>query len=165
MMRRASERETFGASTFLASVMEGARASSAILAVAGLFALAAEATAHSYQFGAISVGHIWLKPTHASEADVYGPLLNQGKAEDQLVAAATPVAARVELRFGEEEAARDFISLPPNKPVSLAPWGFRLRLVGLAQPLSAGESVPLTLTFRGAGTREVHALVEEAPGH
>ncbi len=99
------------------------------------------------------------------EADVYGALLNSGEADDRLVAAATPAAERVEFRFGDEPAAHDFIILSPGKPVSLASWGYRLHLLGLARPLIDGDSFALTLTFEKTGTHSVQVFVESQPAH
>lgn len=46
----------------------------------------------------------------------------------------------------------DGLAVPANGSVVLAPGGLHLMLVQLKQPLRAGESVPLTLVFEGAGT-------------
>jgi copper(I)-binding protein len=130
-----------------------------------LVMLAHEARAHSYQFGDIAVGHVWAPPAQGSEGDVYGPLFNSGASEDRLVAATTPVAERVELRFGDKPGAQDFIILPPGKPVSLSSWGYRLHLVGLARPLIDGDSFELTLTFEKAGTHTVEVFTEAQAAH
>jgi copper(I)-binding protein len=137
----------------------------AILALTFILALVAHAMAHSYHFGDISVGHVWAPPASGSEGDVYGPLLNSGEREDRLVEVTTPAAQRVEIRFGNERAAHDFIELPPQKPVSLASWGYRLHLLGLTRPLSEGDSFELTLTFEKAGSHTVEVFVESKPTH
>ena len=46
------------------------------------------------------------------------------------------------------------LALPAGKPVELKPGGYHLMLMDLKQPLKAGESVPLTLTWRDAQGRE-----------
>ena len=137
----------------------------AVLALAFLLVLARHVAAHSYQFGDFAVGHVWAPPAQGSEAYVYGALLNSGETEERLVAAATPMAERVEFRFGDEPAAHDFIILPPGKPVSLASWRYRLHLLGLARPLIDGDSFALTLTFEKTGTRSVQVFVESQPAH
>jgi len=41
----------------------------------------------------------------------------------------------------------DGLPLPAGESVSLAPGGTHLMLMGLTGPLSAGDQVPLTLSF------------------
>lgn len=123
------------------------------------------ALAHSYRFGDIAVGHVWSPPAAGSEAMVYGPLLNRGAQDERLLAAETAIARRVDLRFRDEPEPRDFILLAPNKPVSLAAWGYHLRLVGLSEPLEEGDGFDLTLRFERAGPQRVRVIVERAPGH
>jgi hypothetical protein len=137
----------------------------ALLALILLSVPVQHAAAHSYEFGDIAVGHVWAPPTQASAADIYGPLLNSGEDEDRLVAAVTPMAERIQFRFGDEPAAREFIILPPGKPVSLAAWGYHLELLGLVRPLVDGDSFELTLTFERAGTRTVLVFVEQQAAH
>jgi hypothetical protein len=133
--------------------------------VALCLAAGGAALAHSYRFGDIAVGHVWAPPAAGGEAVVYGPLLNRGAQAERLVAAEAAIAARVEIRFGDEPEPRDFILLTPNKPLSLAPWGYHLKLIGLSEALAEGEDFALTLHFAHAGTHQVRVLVERAPGH
>ena len=51
--------------------------------------------------------------------------------------------------------------MPANEPVTLKPGGMHIMLQGLNEPLQAGKSFPLTLTFEKAGTREVTVAVEK----
>jgi len=53
------------------------------------------------------------------------------------------------------------IDIPPGQAVTLAPGGLHIMLEGLAKPLKAGQSFPLTLTFDKAGTRTVNVAVEK----
>jgi periplasmic copper chaperone A len=52
------------------------------------------------------------------------------------------------------------IPLPPGETVQLQPGGFHIMLLGLGQGLTAGSSVPLTLTFEKAGGVQVDVPVE-----
>jgi copper(I)-binding protein len=47
------------------------------------------------------------------------------------------------------------IDIPANETVSLDPTGLHVWLAGLQQPLRAGETFPLLLTFENAGERQV----------
>ena len=73
---------------------------------------------------------------------------------DRLTGASTPVAASVQVhenihdngvvRMRELEGG---LPLEPGKPVTLAPGGYHLMLIGLKQQLKPGDSFPLTLSF------------------
>lgn len=47
------------------------------------------------------------------------------------------------------------IDIPANKPVSLNPTGLHVWLTGLKQPLVAGQTISLTLTFEKVGQRKI----------
>jgi periplasmic copper chaperone A len=50
----------------------------------------------------------------------------------------------------------------PGKPLVLAPGGYHVMLMGLKQPLKAGDSFPVTLTFAKAGAINATASVGKA---
>ncbi len=89
----------------------------------------------------------------------------------RLVGVASPVAARAEIHNMKMEsgvmkmAAVDAINLAAGQTVKLAPGGYHVMLIELKQPLKAGDSVPLTLTFERAdktrSTVEVKAEVRD----
>ena len=51
------------------------------------------------------------------------------------------------------------LELRPGAPTVLKPGGLHIMLMGVKAPLRQGETFPLTLTFEGAGRREVSATV------
>jgi copper(I)-binding protein len=134
------------------------------LAAVLLLAAALPAFAHSFQLGAIEIGHPWAPPSSASEGAVYLALGNRGATEDRLVSASSPRARALELRGGDE-AALPAIVLAPKRPIALRAGRPHLVLVGLTRPLVAGEDFPLTLNFAGAGSITVTVTVEAAPAH
>ncbi len=97
----------------------------------------------------------------------------------KLVAVSTPVARVAEVHEmvmqGDVMAMRaiESLELPPGKTVEFKPGGHHLMLMGIEQPLKAGETVPVTLTFEARdGKREtlqlnlpVRALATPAPKH
>jgi periplasmic copper chaperone A len=141
----------------------------ACVAIALAAARPLPAAAHSYKFGDIAVGHVWVPPVgqDAEGVPVYGPLLNRGKTPDSLVAASSPIAARVRFRVAKDGKTSwpDSIPLPPGRPLGLAPWRVHLWLMGLKRPLKDGDRFDVTLTFAHAGTHTVQVLVERTAGH
>ena len=75
---------------------------------------------------------------------------------DRLIGVSTPAADMAELHETRSENGVmrmrpvASLSLEPGKPVTLAPGGYHLMLMGLKKPLQAGNSFPLTLTFEKA---------------
>lgn len=96
----------------------------------------------------------------------YFTITNRGKAEDVLVAASTPAAARVEIH--QTSISDGMARMRPLKEVAIAagatvkvePGGIHLMLVDLKQPLTPQAYVPLTLQFRDAGNVTVQLRVE-----
>jgi copper(I)-binding protein len=92
--------------------------------------------------------------------------------DDRLISVATPAAASAEIhemsteggimKMGEMTGG---LPLPAGEAVSLAPGGNHVMLMGLTTPLSAGDTVSLTLTFEHAAAYGVRATVgQPAPG-
>lgn len=96
-------------------------------------------------------------------------IANTGTAADRLTGGSTPVAGRVEIHTMtmENDVMRmrqlaDGLEVPAGGQVTLKPGSFHVMLMDLKQPLKAGEKVPLTLTFAGAGTVETELDVRPA---
>jgi hypothetical protein len=134
-----------------------------LMVVAGAIFAAAPAVA---QTGALEVNHAWARATPGNSSIGAAYLTIQSPTPDRLVAASTPVAKEAQLHTmtmtGMVMKMRPIsdVDIPGEKPVTLAPGGMHIMLMGLKQPLKAGQSFPLTLTFAKAGTRTVDVAVE-----
>ena len=89
-------------------------------------------------------------------------IANNGAEADRLVAAASPVAAQVQLHEMKMEGdvmkmaeLENGIEIPAGETVTLAPGGLHIMFMGLKQAFVEGQTVPVTLTFEKAGTVEV----------
>jgi iron complex outermembrane receptor protein len=126
------------------------------------------ASAHEFSAGNIRIDHPWSRPTSAGMpmAVAYFTLENRGTTDDALIAASSPVAARVE--FHQTTLTDGMARMRPltqivigaGRTVKVEPGGIHLMLVQLGRPLEAGTQVPLTLEFRAAGKVEVTISVE-----
>lgn len=97
----------------------------------------------------------------------YLSITNNGTTEDALIAASSPVAARVEMHqttisegMARMRPLREIV-IGAGKSVQIEPGGIHLMLVDLKAPLTAGTSVPLLLKFRSAGEITVQLKVEQ----
>lgn len=96
-------------------------------------------------------------------------IANTGTAADRLTGGSTPVAGRVEIHTMtmENDVMRmrqleDGLEIPAGGEVTLKPGSFHVMLMDLKRPLKAGDKVPLSLTFAGAGTVETELEVRAA---
>jgi copper(I)-binding protein len=116
----------------------------------------------------IHVDHVWSRAAMAGhEGAVYLTITDTG-AQDTLTGVATPVATEAGLHQTIDDHGvmkmRPVASLPvePGKPVTLAPGGYHIMLMGLKQALKQGDSFPVTLSFAKAGPVTATATVEKA---
>ena len=119
------------------------------------------------QTGDVQVTNAWARatPGGAQTAAAYVTILSP--TADRLTAAATPAVQKAELHSmtmdGNVMKMRqvDGIDLPAGQAVTLKPGGYHIMLTGLAQPLTEGQTFPLTLTFDKAGARDVTVTVQK----
>ncbi len=137
--------------------------------IVSLATLAAPSVAHDYMAGDIRVEHPWARATigKAKNGAVYMTLVNAGSAPDRLVKAASPMAERATAHAHHMDGnvmkmhPVDAIEIAPGSPTVLKPGGLHIMLFGLAAPLKAGETFPLTLSFERAGRLTIEVLVEQ----
>jgi copper(I)-binding protein len=124
----------------------------------GLFVLASLAAAQADEMG-LHASVAWSRPTvsAAMAGVVYVTITDHGK-PTTLVRVSTPIAARAEMhqslmRNGMMEMAPvRSLAIAPDAPITFSPGGYHIMLTGLTQPLSAGQTFPLTLIFADGGS-------------
>ncbi len=86
--------------------------------------------------------------------------------DDHLTSVASPAANIVQIHESRMESnmmmmreLREGLALPAGQAVTLAPGGKHLMLLGVREPLVAGDAVALTLTFASSPPLEVTATV------
>ena len=126
------------------------------------------ASAAAAQTGAVEVKNAWARATPGKAETGAAYLTVETTAPDRLTGASTPVAAKAELHEmtmqGGVMKMRELgaVDVPAGHAVVLKPGAAHIMLMGLKQPLRAGESFPLTLDFEKAGRREVTVTIEKA---
>ena len=97
----------------------------------------------------------------------YLTLENRGSAADRLLEVSSPVAASAQIHTmsmeGDVMRMREVgaLDLAPATKVDMKPGaGYHIMLVGLKQPLQAGDKFPMTLNFEKAGKIEVSVTVD-----
>jgi periplasmic copper chaperone A len=136
-----------------------------VLLLSALVVLAAGAV--SAQTGRLQVENAWARATPGKSDAGAAYVTIQSPSPDRLVAASTPVAKEAQLHTMEMSGMVmkmrpiSGVDIPAGQPVTLAPGGKHIMLMGLKNPLKVGQSFPLTLTFAKAGTRTVSVAVEK----
>ena len=116
----------------------------------------------------IQIDHVWSRAALAGhEGAVYLTITDTGP-PDTLTAVTTPVASMAELHrsFNDNGVMKmrpvGALPIEPGKPVTLAPGGYHIMLMGLKQTLKEGDSFPVTLKFTKAGQVTATAMVQKA---
>jgi len=91
---------------------------------------------------------------------------NTGASDDRLLSASSPAVATVEIHemsmAGGQMTMRalpDGLPIPAGGQVDLAPGGLHLMLIGVREPLAAGQTLPVELRFEKAGAVTVSLAV------
>jgi periplasmic copper chaperone A len=139
-----------------------------LLRVFGGLLIAAPCIAYAQQTG-VQVEHAWSRATVPGQTGVIYLTITDTGSPDRLTSVASPVAASATLHesFSENGVSKmreiAGLAVSPGTPVTLAPGGYHIMLMGLKQPLKQGEAFPVTLTFEKAGAVTATVTVEK-PG-
>ena len=121
--------------------------------------------------GAIEVVHPWARPTIPNRPGVvYLGIHNTGAATDRLIGARAEGVEAVELHLARQQDGVmtmrpvEAIEIPAGGMAHLGPGGYHLMLFGIAEPLTDGESLSLTLVFEAAGEIAVSVPVSRTAG-
>ena len=128
-----------------------------------VIALGGGASAGEHTPGDLSIDRPWsfaLPPVSPNGA-AYFRIENRGQASDRLVSVHSPIADRAEIHTHEMDGGVmtmrrvHWVEAPAQGEVTFGPGGLHVMLLGLKEPLVAGERYPLVLEFEKAGTIEV----------
>ena len=130
----------------------------------------------------VTVTDPWVRGTVAEQKATGAFMRLTAPVDSRVVEARSPVAGTVEIHEMKMDngvmrmRAMPALTLPANQAVDLAPGGYHVMLMGLKQPLKAGDTVPITLVVEGpdkqrrnievsAPVRALNASPAGASGH
>ena len=140
-----------------------------IVAITAMLA-ATLAQAHSYTAGSLKIDHPAARATmgNMTNGAAFVQIENTGSADDALLSASSPAAAKVEIHTMSMEGdvmkmrALDQLDIKAGSKVEMKPGnGYHIMMLGLKKPLKNGDEFPLTLTFKKAGKVKVSVHVED----
>jgi copper(I)-binding protein len=138
---------------------------------AAVFLLGGIAAAETYSASGLEIGNPWARatPKGAKVGAGYLTITNKGTETERLIGGSAAVASRFEVHAtvtenGVGQMRRvEALEIKPGETVELRPGGMHVMLMGLKQPLQAGQSVKGTLVFEKAGTVPIEFAVQ-GPG-
>ncbi|WP_108502648.1 copper chaperone PCu(A)C [Paracoccus indicus] len=122
-----------------------------------------------WQIGDLTIASPYSRATlpNAPVAGGFLTITNDGATNDRLIAAASDAAGHMEIHEmamnGDVMIMRELVDglpVPAGETVELQPGGYHLMFMELQQPLLAGETVEVTLTFESAGEIIVPLSIE-----
>ena len=146
---------------------------SIIALTAGLMLLAACGSDDSSKasVSTLTIEKAWIEPTPegSDTSDMYFRVASP--VDDVLLSAAVSsfvaeaaVVHQVLERNGELEDDIEYVGVPANTWVDFEPGSHYVQLVGLASPLTTGQSVEVTLSFDSGNVRTLTVGVGDRPG-
>ena len=118
----------------------------------------------------VQVADALCRPTPKGRQSTGCYLTLTAAADDRLTAVSSPVAGRVEIHESRIESnmmmmreLKEGLPLPAGQAVELKPGGNHIMLLAVEEPLKAGDTVALTLTFASSPPVEVTAAVGQPP--
>ncbi|WP_036596938.1 copper chaperone PCu(A)C [Ottowia thiooxydans] len=114
----------------------------------------------------VEASSAWIRATVPGQSGTGGFMKLAAGAPLKLVGVSTPVAGVAEIHEMRMEGdtmrmrAISGLELPARQSVELKPGGHHLMLMELKQPITAGQSVPLTLTFEDTKGAKSTLLVQ-----
>lgn len=141
-----------------------------VLALAATAAISAPALAGDQKFGNLTVQQPWTRPAMAGMNGVgFMVIANAGAKPVKLLSAESPIAGKVEMHSssmtnGVMSMRRqdEGVTIPAKGQQAFAPGGYHFMLLGLKQPLTLGQKVPVTLIFDNGLRAKVEMAVQSA---
>lgn len=118
----------------------------------------------------LAVTGVWSRamPTNATNGAAYFVISNTGAQPDRLLSAYSDRAERTELHthvHTQDGLMRmqpvETIEIPAGETLAFKPGSYHVMLLGLKQPLKAGEHLNLSLTFEKQGQLQLEVPIQE----
>ncbi|WP_062299136.1 copper chaperone PCu(A)C [Demequina maris] len=139
----------------------------AALALAAATALAGCASDTASAEDALTVTDPWVKSVDSGMTAGFGTLTNATDEDLTVVAASSDAAPMVELHEvvdGQMQEKDGGFTVPAGGSVTLQPGGLHLMLMGVEEPIAAGDEVAFTLELEDGATVEFTATAKDFDG-
>lgn len=141
---------------------------SALLAALALAACSQSPSGGPERVSTAEASEAFCRPTPNGRQMTGCYLTVRATGDDRLVSVSSPIAGRVEIHESKMEGGMmmmaeltEGLPLPAGQPIELKPGGNHIMLLGVTEPLTTGQTVPLALRFEIADPVEVVAEVRQ----
>lgn len=117
---------------------------------------------------ALAVSDQWVKAAPEGMTAMFATLSNHSDSEIRVVSGSTEVAEKVELHEvtdGVMQEKKDGYAIPAHGSLTLSPGAEHIMLIGLKQPIVAGQTVVVELRLSDGTTTKVDALARDFAGN
>ena len=129
-------------------------------------------TATTKDADSLAIEGAWMKAADGGMSAAFGVLENTGDEDVTIVSAASPASATVELHETVANGSGEMVMqetdggyvVPAGGSFALAPGANHIMLMGLANPVKAGDEVTFTLTLSDGSTFEFDASAKDFSG-
>lgn len=119
----------------------------------------------------ITVADSWVKAAESGMTAAFGTLTNTGSADVTIVSAASDSAGRMEIHEVVDkdgtmvmQPLEGGLVIPAGGTATLAPGQDHLMLMGLSEPIEAGQTVEITMTCADGGTAAYSGVAKPFEG-
>ena len=102
-------------------------------------------------------------PKNASAGGAFLTIYNSGTKPEILVGGSSPASTKVEVHETSIEDGimkmrhlHQGLTIPSGETIEMAPGGHHIMLIGITEPFTEGDSIPLTLEFKNSGTVDIN---------
>ena len=116
-------------------------------------------------YAEVTASDAWVRGTVPAQTATGAFVTLTSTVDAKVVAASSPIAKMVEIHETTMQGNTNHmhevpvVQLPAGKAVRMQPGGLHVMLMGLAQPLKAGDSVPLAFTIEEPGGKRTRLEV------
>lgn len=146
--------------------MDYAMKNATLLGATGLMAVALLAGCQAAP-ATITVENAWAKSAESGMTGVFADLANASSSDLTVISGSTPAAAMVELHEvagGVMQEKEGGFLVPAGETHTLMPGADHIMLMGLSEPLLAGDTVTVTLTLDNGESVEFEAEIRDYQG-
>lgn len=115
----------------------------------------------------VEVENAWAKATDSGMTGVFADITNSGSGDVTMIAASSDAAQMVELHEivgGVMQEKEGGMLVAAGQTYTLAPGGDHIMLMGLSEPLLAGDTVTVTVELDNGETVVIEASVRDYQG-
>lgn len=120
----------------------------------------------------VTIDDAWVKAAESGMTAAFGKIVNSGDTDVTVVSVSSPAASMLEMHETVADETGEMVmqekdggfTIPAGDDLLLEPGANHIMLMGLVEPVKAGDEVTVTLTFSDDSTLDLTALAKDFAG-